>query len=390
MIKIFRNPFYIYIASFLIVFGLYSLGWSNAYPRLSFSLILFFIVTFVVSLFIGYYVDKSKFIGYSAISTNNRKLELLSILIIIVGIVIEIIYEGGSPLISALKGETSLHYQDFGIKTFHVILVSYNSFLIVYMFHLFISTKQRKYFFYYLITFIPPLLIFSRGMIIIGLASSFFVFVASLKRNVSIKQTIWLLVLLTMALYYFGILGNIRMNNSDENYLLKISNASQTFYDSKVPKEFYWTYLYGASPLANLQQNINETENVSYNFFELIISEITPDMISKRIGSVLSFEELKSHRIKDWLTVGTLYLKSYSYAKWFGPIILYLYSIFFLLLIIGLVPKKSKYHVTAVAILCTIIFMNTFDNMFIFSGLILQLIYPVLFAYFENKKIVIK
>lgn len=390
MIKILKNPFYIYILSFLIVFSLYSLGWSNMYPKLGFTLILFFLITFGISALFGLAIDKLKVIGYSEISPTKGKREIIYLSIIIVGVIVEILYEGGSPLLSAIKGEQGMDYRDFGIKTFHVILVSFNSYLIVYMFHLFLSNRKKKYLIFYLLTFVPPLLIFSRGMIIIGLASSFVVFVSSLKSKITIKQMIIILGLLMVSMYYFGVLGNIRLMNSDKNYLLKISKASGAFYESKVPKEFYWTYLYGASPLANFQKNIDQTENADYNFLELIVSEIFPDMISKRIASIFEFEEQNIYKIANWLTVGTLFSKSYSYAMWFGPIILYIYSVFFIILIIGLVPKKSRYHTTAMAILSTIIFMNTFDNMFVFSGLILQLIYPIFFAYFENKKLIVK
>src|SRR5690606_23065156 len=157
-----------------------------------------------------------------------------------------------------------------------------------------------------------------------------------------------------------------------------------------VPKEFFWTYLYGASPLANFQENINKTKTANYNFIELFVSEIVPDVLSKRIKPILGFEEkIETYRIRHFLTVGTMYSKSYTLTKWFGPIILYLYSIFLLFLILGLVPKKSKYHVSTVAILSTVVFLNTFSNMIVFSGIILQLIYPIAFAYFENKKLVV-
>jgi oligosaccharide repeat unit polymerase len=391
MLKILKNPFYIYPVSFGIVFALYALDWSDAFPKITATTSIFFICTFFISIVFGDSVDKLKYIGYSKIQGGKPSKEFMAIAFILLGVFIEILYEGGSPLISAIKGERGVFYKDFGIKFFHVVLVSYNSFLTVYMFHMFLSTKKKKHLIYYLITYVPPLLIFNRGMIILGLVSSFFVFISSQKRTLNFKQIFFLLVSGITALYSFGVLGNIRLANGDERYILNVSGASKTFDESKIPKEFFWTYLYGASPLANFQENINKTETVDYNFFELAVSEMTPDVLSKRIKPIFQLDEkIKSHRTRDFLTVGTVFMNSYSIAKWFGPIILYIYSIFLLFLIFGLVPKKSKYHVSSIAILSTLILMNTFSNMFVFSGIILQLIYPIVFAYFENKKLVIK
>ena len=123
-------------------------------------------------------------------------------------------------------------------------------------------------------------------------------------------------------------------------------------------------------------------------FSQIIPVISSPSVISKRMAFVFGREKLKPKLMLDWLTVGTIYSNSYSYVKWLGPIILMLYVLAIMLLIIGLVPKKSNYHVSTVAILSTMVFMNTFSNMVVFSGIILQFFYPIVFAYFENKKIV--
>lgn len=392
MLKILKNPFYIYPFSFTVVFLLYSLNWSTAFPKLGLTTTVFFALTFIVSIFFGWYFDKSGYIQYHKIELNSSKILGASWALgfILAGVVLEIAVAGESPLISALRGRIGVDYKDFGIKSLHVLLTSFNSFLIVYMFHLFLSTRKKKYLIYYILTFVPAFLIFNRGMILIGLISSFFVFALFLKRKLKLKQIIFVLALGAVVMYVFGYLGNIRSANGDSTYIPQLSGATEDFMESEIPKEFYWTYLYGGSPMANFQENINKTEDVNYNIPLLVVTELTPEVISKRIVALLRIEMIETNKIRKWLTVGTVYSRSYSYAKWLGPIIVFTYFILIVLITVGLVPKKSSYHVSAIALLSTLTFLNTFSNMFVFSGLILPLAYPIIFAYFEKKKFVLK
>ena len=206
----------------------------------------------------------------------------------------------------------------------------------------------------------------------------------SLNKFLNFKQIIIFITAGLVILYYFGYLGNLRSAGSDPNYILNESKATKEFKDSIIPKEYYWTYLYGASPLANFQNNVNKTEDVNYNFFDFILFETFPDVISKRLAVLFNREPLGDHQIVNWLTVGSLYSKSYSYVKWYGPIILFLYLIWIIILSIGLVKKRSSYHITVVAILLTMGFMNSFDNMLVFAGMIVQILYPIFLSLFEK------
>ncbi len=369
---------------------LYALGWSNIYPKLEISLIVFFLISFLIALIFGLLVDKSRAIGYQKLSGigGNKLVNFLAF--IWIGHSIQFIYFEEIPLISLITGANGVDYKQFGIKVFHVILVSFNSFVIVYLFHHYISTNKKRVFYYYLLSILPALLIVNRGMFIIAILSSFFVFLMSRKRFLTIKQLSFTLIMVLVLLYFFGMLGNIRSGHGDPTYIPMESKATKSFMKSSIPKEYYWTYLYGASPLANFQYNINNTKKVNYNLFDMALFEMTPKVLSKRIAFVLEREPLDAHKVRDWLTVGTIYSRSYSYAKWLGPIFLFIYTIFITLIIIVLIPKRSSYHVSVIAILSTIIFMNTFSNMLVFSGIVLQLVYPVFFSFFENKKIVLK
>ena len=384
LLRFLRNPFYVYIISFLLVFLVYSLGWSRLYPPLSFGMYLFLIGTFFIAALFGYVFQKNNYIGFKKLDDNLDFRVFIFVLIIWIGHAIEFIYFKQIPLLKLLSGESVIDYRDFGIKSFHVFLISFNSFAIVYVFHYYISTRRKMILFYYILTLIPSLLIINRGMFLIGIISSLFVYLFSLNKFLKFRQIIAMSISVLVILYLFGYIGNLRSADGDPNYLAKESKATNEFMASKIPKEYYWTYLYAASPLANFQNNINKTRDVNYNFFDLVIFETFPDVLSKRIAVVLNREKLGHHQIVSWLTVGSVYSKSYSYAKWFGPVIIFFYLIWVIILSIGLVPKKSSYHITVVAILLTMVFMNTFDNMLVFSGMILQLVYPVALTFFEN------
>jgi hypothetical protein len=390
MLKILRNPFYIYPFSFGLVFLLYLLGWSSAFPKLSIGAYVFFISTFIVYLFFGLITEKMSMIGYKRVIVNKGFTIKKGLIVVFVVLAIEILFEGNSPLFYLLFGGKEVYYKDFGIKVIHVFFVSFSSFLIVYSFHTLISNKGRKNLIYFILTFLPGIIVLNRGMIMIGLFSCFFVFILSLNYRIKFKQILLLVIVFLGVLYFFGYLGNLRSANGDSNYIPLESGATESFMSSQIPKEFYWTYLYGASPIANFQNTIDKTETVDYNIISLIVQECLPDFISKRIVSVFNMEEKEIIQIRDWLTVGGVYSKSYAHAKWIGPIIIASYGLFFLLIMIIVVPKKSDYHVTQIAILLTMIFFNTFSNMFVFSGIVLQLVYPVVFSFFENKRIVLR
>ncbi len=391
MLKIFKNPYYVYVLSFGIVFFLYSLDWSNAFPKISLMTYCFFILSFIISIFLGLAVDKLKIIDYKDIKLSRLIGQKRAIFIVFIGVFIEIIYEGSSPFFDALKGQEGIDYKDFGIKSFHVVLVSYNSFLITYFFHLFLSTKKKRIFIYYILLYIPPLLIMSRGMIMVGIISSVFVYMYSLKKIfLSFKQVLGLSIIIIIVSFIFGYLGNIRAANGDDSYIPIISGARKSFIESNVPKEFYWTYLYGASPLANFQENIDNTKKVDYNVFGLFITECIPEVFSKRIQNILNIEKKETYKIRHWLTVGTVYTKSYTYAKWLGPLIIFIYGIVLIFLLILLVNKKSDFHITMIATVSTVVFLNIFDNMYVFSGTINPVFYPIIFSLLENKKFILR
>ena len=220
-----------------------------------------------------------------------------------------------------------------------------------------------------------------------GLLTSLFIYLHYVDR-VKIKNKIKLAISVIVGLFLFGVIGNLR---SGGDYIYIQSQATEEFMESSIPKEFYWTYLYVASPLANFQNTVNKSHVEDYDFLGFIFYENLPQIISKNLGASLHLEQRDLVRIVPWLTVGTTYAKSFSYLGWFGPYLLFLGNLFiYLVVIFFLVPKKSNYHVTTIAVLSVIVLLNIFSNILVVTGISFQLAYCIIFSFFEGKKLVLK
>lgn len=377
MKKILTNPFFVYIISFLIVLLVYSFGWSALYPELSLYLLLFFVATFLVTLPFGIVVDALKRIEYVDIEWSART--GLVLFAIWIGYLIEFVYNGGIPFLQVQNNE-GYDYRDFGVPTFHVALVTFSSFFSVYIFHQLVSSFSWKRFLFYFLSVIPGILIINRGMVLLILTASLFVFILSLNR-ISLKAIVGVTASVLFVFYMFGVLGNIRQvgSNSSE-YILGTSHATESFRNSVIPKEFIWSYLYISSPLANLQSTVNYGD-VFNDWGAFINFELVPDFISKRTGAALALFKRDVPRIAPWLTVSTLYAKSFVFAGWPGIIAMYLYFVTTTFMYIMLLRKRGKFYVTGLALINTLVLYNTFDNMYSFSGLNFQLLYPLIFSY---------
>jgi len=300
---------------------------------------------------------------------------------------LEFLIEGDVPLFAKLTGRSGVGYMEFGVPLLHGILISFNSFLIAHTFATYMSTKNRSLFRVYLLLYLPALLFLSRSILMLGLLTSIFIYI-HYSEKLLIKNQIKLALLAIVSLYLFGVLGNLR---SGGDYIYEQSQATEEFMESSMPKEFYWTYLYAASPLANFQNTVDRKEVEEKDFGGFIFYENLPQIISKNFGGLLNIYKRDLVRITPWLTVGTTYAKSYSYLQWWGPYLLFLFNLcIYLFIIFFLVPTRSSYHVTTISVLSVIILLNIFTNMLIVTGISFQIIYCILFSFFERKKFVLR
>jgi hypothetical protein len=379
------KPYYTYILIFTAAVSIYKLQWSELYPDLSLELILFLLTTFLVCFFIAKQVYKPIVKNFYPINPSHRTFSISYL--VLMGWTIEFIYNRGIPILLIMQG-VDYDYASFGIPSFHPFLATFSSFWVVHNFHLYLSSKSRKILIFFLLNNIPHLLLFSRGAVLINIVSCLFLYIADTAGKLDISKIsiafakIFALVLVIF--YIFGSLGNIRTEHAydqvgKENIILDMGKATQSFRESPIPAEFLWGYLYISSPLANLQTTINITKSDQYMdgtsaFFEFVNNEILPDFISKRLNKMYSHESRQSVLIDPQFNVSTVYARSYTYLSWVGMFLMASLVCLFPLLYTSLLHKENPFNLTAISIL-------KFDNMFVFSGLILQLIYPLIFQF---------
>ena len=187
-------------------------------------------------------------------------------------------------------------------------------------------------------------------------------------------------------LFMFGIFGDIRSNSEDSTYIARASGATDKFLESSVPKQFYWSYLYIASPVANLQNNINYTIIPGGNYKDLVLNEFLPTFLTKFI---MPPQEKFFYQINPFLNVGTIYVYSFSYLKWKGLFLMFFYFIILINVYYYIIVKSDTYKVTGLAVLLNIIVFANFHNTIAYSVISLQLIYPIIFStikHFKNSK----
>jgi hypothetical protein len=380
------NPFFIYILGFSMALIVYQLDWSYLFPDLSFSLLTFLLLTFIISGIIGLYVHRKGILRFYEYP-NKLNVNWWTFAIT-VGYILNFAYARQIPFLSIINND-DINYFDFGIPTFYVIVSTFTSFFTVYLFKCYIVEKKKKYLFLCIYLFIFPILVFNRGEVLLNLSSIFFIYLFSYKKN-KVKIYFKVLAIVLIVLIGFGMLGNLRTSNQiDKNktqemseIMLNLGQAKPDFIKSSIPKTYFWSYLYISSPLANLQINVNQ-QKPDYSLsrvLQYVNGELNFDFISKRIFSIFNLTKPDNILIAPFLTVGTTYSTSYSYLGWWGMSMTFLFLMAVTLIYLLIMKPQNPYFSTGLAILNTFLLFSIFDNMFFFSGLSFQLVYPILLS----------
>jgi hypothetical protein len=245
----------------------------------------------------------------------------------------------------------------------------------------------------YLVNLAVSILIYNRGMFLFNVSTSFFVFLFSQKK-LPLRLTMTLPIALLVLFYFFGMLGTLRVSREagspyDNSFFLETGLATKDFVNSAVPKEYFWTYIYVSSPLANLQNNINTQPPPSYstrNFLEMMNNEVVMDFISKRINQVMGISRKEENTIPGPFNASTVYSHCFSYLGWLGMSTMLVIVLFIPWLFFRMLPPASPFFHTALATLCTLYLFLAFDNTFRFTGLSFQLVYPLLFHWLMERQ----
>lgn len=381
------NPWFCYSLSFAVSILAYLLPWSALYPRLSASLFLFLISTVIVHFYFGYRSIKQDKISFKPIQSESVSSPVIITIFIYVLWSADFVYEGGIPLVKILLNQP-YNYRLFGVPSLHVFTVTFASFYTIFLFHLFLSHKNKIILLLFIINLAASILIYSRAMFFFNLSSCFFLFLIAKGRTPRYVLLITPFALAVL-MYFFGMLGTLRVSReSNSSYnselFLNIGKSTQTFNDSFVPAEYFWTYIYVTSPLANLQHNIDTwaDHKVSVErFSEMINNEVLMDFISKRINAFFGKTRVNENLIQGPFNVSTVYSRSYSYLGWWGLLIMATVVLVFPAIYMKILPSDSPFFLSGLAIMCTMFLFLAYDNTLRFTGLGFQLVYPLLLHY---------
>jgi hypothetical protein len=372
------NPFAAYAAGFLLAIGVYSLGFSDLYPPLQPSLLLFLLTTCAICAVIAFAIGSFSSGHEAAPESFSHNNTIFIVLMVLFGA--ECIYSGHIPLLSVVTGGDS-DYRNFGIPTLNVALTGFCLFYAVYWFDLYMIGNGRAFLVFALIAASTSILIVHRGGFILTLVACVFVYIR--RRGIDRKLAVSFVTLVLAALWGFGALGDLRTHDvSGESLILNIGEASDKFRDSNIPTEFFWPYLYISSPLSNLELNVTDRMTPDRPATYLIL-DLLPDFVSKRFESQDEIDAAKELLVTERLNVSTMYGQAFFLLGWLG---LFLSFAYFVLISLAslLILRRSKYFIAASGILSSLAFLNIFDNMFIFAGGITQIFAAVVLHLFER------
>lgn len=382
------NPYFLFSVIFLAVLLVYQLNWSQLNIPLSLGLFLFLLLNIVLFFFFGYLFDKriqerpKKSYGY------KKSYPFISVFILL-GTLIEGIVLKGYPLFNSL-GWGTIQYIEYGIPMFHVVLLTVSYFFSMVVFETIIhGFKNKKMYLLLFITLVPFILTINRGMLVMLVISYICLYTQEHKIIIKKKIVGILLISAVIFFYLFGLFGNYRINAdykqdrsiTDSSIIMDVGEATNSFRESYIPKEFFWLYTYVTTPLANLQHNMEEHINAGNKdkdgFFDFIKITFLPETLSKRMNPT----KINNYRVREELTVGTAYYEIYPRYGWTGMWIYLLVISVFPFLYLELLKKFAGQYINiGMALVCTMYTLLFFTNFLSYTGLAIQLFFPFILS----------
>jgi oligosaccharide repeat unit polymerase len=260
------NPAFMYAATWLFVLFIYSFRLSYLLDPIEAATAVLVLGT-SAGFIAGWMLESLPYHGRLAAAKINldalgpvinsprvgRRLKAIWI-IFSLGISFEIAFFGGIPLLGLL-GVGSLTYGDFGIPGFHGLLnaLFYTGCIITFA-RVLLGSSQRVRLLM-MVSVAYPLLVVSR-QVLISVFVQYLLIYFSIRRP-SFRILVRTGVLIIATLLVFGYVGDARSGRDAIIYI-----AAPTFdYPDWLPSAFIWVYIYLASPLNNVNHNIDITPN---------------------------------------------------------------------------------------------------------------------------------
>lgn len=391
-----NSPHMVFIISWSLCILLYSLHYAGFMPALSYDLFLFlvcFIILFGMTSFFLYKINFT--IKFTAPVNINYGLLLIVNSILYLP---NFIYSG-VPALSGVRPDS------FGIPGVMIFATSFNAFTCICCYYMFLTTRKKRLLIYCVYCLSLFFLVISRGFVVMTLVTMFFLWLNVKMPALTPFKITAIIIGIVGALYAFGVAGNIRTRDaladiskskdSEVSDEVNIEYSSEPLFEigdpqgpfkEKIPGEFFWSYLYLTSPLGNLQYNINISHPpiTEDSFWLVVVNETTFDFIAKRYNArIKGYERKTPELLIANLTVSTALAGSYATAGWWGMFyVMVMYWLFPIIYI--LITARNPLAIIGVSVLSTIYLFSTFDNMFILSGLSLQIFYPIILNWFTK------
>jgi hypothetical protein len=292
------------------------------------------------------YVDKS----------NDGSSWKIFMIVSVVGFAIEFAV-GGMPILVGRENAVT-------IPMFHVM---FYSFIIMAVLMASVYGRKRDMVFSLTCAIVISALMLSRQMMIV----SFIIAVIAIasKTRFTRKNKLYLLASFVAVIVAFGILGNLRQQLSGDyinDYIHTIGGANAD--GMRIGDTMYWIWLYIASPVYNLIQNIDSyyqygsrcNMSIAYGTCDgsYLLSVIIPDTISKYFSETFEIDMVMKH-----LNAGTAFSAS---ARILGLTGIFIQIIFQLILYIVGISLTTKRNRRAFVIYFSVLsFFMIFDNLFI-------------------------
>lgn len=372
------NPYFAFAFIWMFLLIIHLFNFNTKFPAATTELIVFALfislMSFAIGIFYQRHISESKS-GNAVYDKPTTKLTILSVLIFLLAV----IHGRSVPLLSVLKGDVE-SYQNFGITTITPIGYCCSvTVIVISAVKLFYGEKNKwKNILNIAIGFITFILVYSRGLII--LSGLIVVIIGASRYRFSLKSFIFLLILLIIGMLLFNAFGNIRHGYAwnDSAYLMDVAGFNSKYSNLS---NFSWTIVYVDTPFGNLAYNM-QNEFTEYNFTGLV-SQLLPDMISKRIfpqyvgGIQLAVESL---------TVSSMFAGGYCYFGIMGMYIQYFEMIFVTFIVTHLSKTNRLTFIAVTSSMTVLLFLSFFVNTITYSGFFMPVIFMLVYGHFSLKK----
>lgn len=385
------NPFYLFAIVLLFTFSLYMLGWSNLFPPVKASFIVFIVVCLTLFFTLGYITrNRLAKINLTRVANPGSKFLYTATSLSLLVFFIEFTINGKIPIFDILFKTTSVDYREFySIPILHTLACTLGVFLVAVLFGLIVEKWNWNYLLILILNVVPYIILFSRSIIIIIIIQCFFYFLLKIN-TLKNKYIFFFFVSVIIIAFTFGVLGNYREKAKDReridrnfNSISKINSS----YPKLLPNEFAWAYMYAASPIANLQHNVIKSSPVTTDIKGLIVSEFLPSRVRLMLTDLLNLKPRKTAKISSNFTAGTIFSGAFSYAGWVGISLMLVMLIAINSIVVYILSFNSQYTLISLSVLLSFTVLNFFENMISFTPMILLLIVSLGFHIYSYSKL---